>query len=60
MLFSRKSKVAATPAPVVAPIAVTGEPDMRGLGRVLWQKKAKILGFTLLVGRRRLMPSSMR
>ncbi len=48
MLFSRKSKVAATPAPVAAPIAVSGEPDMRGLGRVLWAKKAKILGITLL------------
>lgn len=48
MLFSRKSKVAATPVPVSAPIAVSGEPDMRGLGRVLWAKKAKILGITLL------------
>jgi uncharacterized protein involved in exopolysaccharide biosynthesis len=48
MLFSRKSKVAATPVPVAAPIAGGGEPDMRGLGRVLWAKKAKILGITLL------------
>lgn len=48
MLFSRKSKVAATPAPVAAPIAINGEPDMRGLGRVLWTKKVKILGITLL------------
>jgi uncharacterized protein involved in exopolysaccharide biosynthesis/Mrp family chromosome partitioning ATPase len=48
MLFSRKSKAAAAPVPVAAPIAVNGEPDMRGLGRVLWAKKAKILGITLL------------
>jgi uncharacterized protein involved in exopolysaccharide biosynthesis/Mrp family chromosome partitioning ATPase len=27
---------------------MTGEPDMRGLGRVLWQKKIKIIGFTLV------------
>jgi succinoglycan biosynthesis transport protein ExoP len=48
MLFRRKSKVASPPAPVVVPLAVSGEPDMRGLGLVLWQKKTKILGFTLL------------
>ena len=49
MLFSKKSKVENAPAPVVAPAAVSGEPDMRGLGRVLWAKKVKILGVTLLV-----------
>src|SRR5664279_5023826 len=43
MLFRRKSKVAAAPA-----FAIAGEPDMRGLGRVLWAKKARILGITLL------------
>jgi uncharacterized protein involved in exopolysaccharide biosynthesis/Mrp family chromosome partitioning ATPase len=48
MLFSQKSKLAAAPVPVAAPIAASGEPDMRGLGRVLWAKKAKILGITLL------------
>ncbi len=32
----------------MAPVAANGEPDLRGLGRVLWAKKAKILGFTLL------------
>src|SRR5450631_2729596 len=52
MLFRRKSKPAAAPAPVptpaVLPIAVSGEPDLRGLGRVLWAKKTKILGITLL------------
>jgi succinoglycan biosynthesis transport protein ExoP len=48
MLFGRKSKAAAAPAPVVVPFAANGEPDMRGLGRVLWAKKAKIFGITLL------------
>jgi tyrosine-protein kinase Etk/Wzc len=32
----------------VAPIVVSGEPDMRDLGCVLWAKKTKILGITLL------------
>jgi uncharacterized protein involved in exopolysaccharide biosynthesis/Mrp family chromosome partitioning ATPase len=50
MLFRRKSKTAAAPAPVIAPVAADGEPDMRGLGRLLWQKKTRILGFTLLAG----------
>ena len=47
-MFGRKSKVVAAPVPVVMPVAMDGEPDMRGLGRVLWQKKTRILGFTLL------------
>jgi len=50
MLFRRKSKTAAAPAPVIASMAVDGEPDMRGLGRLLWQKKTRILGLTLLAG----------
>src|ERR1700694_4608756 len=48
MLFGRKSKVASPPAPVVVPFAANGEPDMRGLGRVLWARKARIFGLTLL------------
>src|SRR5258707_10947265 len=52
MFFSRKSKAAAAPAPVVAPViaplSTTGEPDIRGIGQLLWQKKSRILGFTLL------------
>src|SRR5712691_9707473 len=48
MLFRRKSKIATPPVPAPAPLALYGEPDMRGLGRVLWQKKTRILGFTLL------------
>ena len=50
MLFRKKSKAAAAPAaPAVVPIAPTGEPDLRGLGRALWAKKTTILGITLLV-----------
>ena len=48
MLFGKKSKAAAAPAPAVVPLAANGEPDMRGLGRVLWAKKNWILGLTLL------------
>jgi succinoglycan biosynthesis transport protein ExoP len=48
MFFRKKSKVAPPPAPVVAPVVMNGEPDMRGLGRVLWQKKTTILAFTLM------------
>jgi uncharacterized protein involved in exopolysaccharide biosynthesis/Mrp family chromosome partitioning ATPase len=48
MLFRKKSNAAAAPAPVVVPLAVNGEPDMRGLGRVLWTKKATIIGITLI------------
>ncbi len=51
MLFRKKSKAATAPAPSptppMVPITGSGEPDMRSLGRVLWQKKARILGFTL-------------
>ncbi len=47
MLFRKKSKAAAAPAPVAMAVGPTGEPDMRGLGRVIWHKKARILGFTL-------------
>ena len=48
MFFRKKSKAVVQPAPVVVPNAINGEPDIRGLGRVLWQKKTRILGFTLL------------
>ncbi len=49
MFFRRKPKVAAvSPTPVVAPFGATGEPDMRGLGRLLWQKKTMIIGMTLI------------
>ena len=50
MLFRRKSKLASATVPAMIPIAMNGEPDLRGLGRVLWQKKTKIIGFTLLSG----------
>src|SRR5215470_9161322 len=45
MLFRGKSETAA-PAPAMAPVA-TGEPDMRGLGRLLWQKKTRIFALTV-------------
>lgn len=49
MFFGRKSKVVvAPPAPVAVPVAPVGEPDMRGLGRALWQKKTLIIGVTML------------
>src|ERR1039457_5361187 len=48
MLFRKKSKVARPPAPTVVPVDVSGEPDLRGLGRVLWAEKPKILAITLL------------
>lgn len=48
MFFRRKSKPAAAPAPIAAPPFPSGEPDMRGLGRILWAKKGKILAFTLI------------
>lgn len=49
MFFRRKSKVSAVPpAPVAAPYVPTGEPDLRGLGRALWQKRTLIMGVTLV------------
>jgi succinoglycan biosynthesis transport protein ExoP len=48
MLFRKKVKPVAAPAPVVPAFVIDGEPDMRGLGRILWHKKTRILGATLL------------
>lgn len=48
MLFRRKSKAPKPPVAALPPLAMAGDPDMRGLGRVLWQKKIRILGLTLL------------
>ncbi len=48
MFFSRKSKVAVAPAPVIPVVTPDGEADMAGLGRALWRKKTTILGLTLL------------
>ncbi len=50
MLFRRKSSTAAAPTPAIAPMAYDAEPDLRGLGRILWHKKTRILGLTLLAG----------
>jgi tyrosine-protein kinase Etk/Wzc len=48
MLFSKKSKVVAAPPAVTTSFAANGEPDLRGLGQILWQKKVRIAGLTLL------------
>jgi succinoglycan biosynthesis transport protein ExoP len=49
MLFRRKSKpAAAAPPPAATPYTADGEPDMRSLGRLLWQKRNRILAYTLL------------
>jgi uncharacterized protein involved in exopolysaccharide biosynthesis/Mrp family chromosome partitioning ATPase len=48
MLFRKVPKPAAAPVPAVLPGIADGEPDMRGLGRALWQRKATIIGLTLL------------
>jgi len=52
MVFGKKSKpvipLAAAPAPAAVPFRADGELDMRGLGRHLWQRKAHILGVTLI------------
>jgi succinoglycan biosynthesis transport protein ExoP len=54
MFFRKKAKAAAPPpepAPAPAPLTPAygplGEPDLRGLGRLLWRKKTLILGVTL-------------
>ena len=49
MFFRKKSPAAAASTPAMVPIAPDGEPDMRGLGRALWQKKTRILTVTILV-----------
>ncbi len=48
MLFRKKSKVANPPATAVVPVTLDGEPDLRGLGRVLWSQKNKIIAITVL------------
>lgn len=52
MFFGRKSKAVKAPPvppmPAVAAYAPGGEPDLRGLGRALWQKKTMIVGVTLI------------
>ena len=48
MFLRKKSQAAAASAPVMVPVAPDGEPDMRGLGRALWQKKGRILAVTVV------------
>jgi tyrosine-protein kinase Etk/Wzc len=48
MQFRRKKNSPPKPTPAsVEPLAY-GEPDMRGLGRALWQKRTRILSVTLI------------
>src|SRR3569833_1484495 len=55
MFFRKKAKAAAPPPqpmPVPAPpppslYVPAGDPDLRGLGRILWQRKTLIIGITL-------------
>src|SRR5262245_39659089 len=49
MLFNRKANAATAQISLTAPFA-TGEPDLRGLGKLLWRKKARIFGLTILAG----------
>jgi succinoglycan biosynthesis transport protein ExoP len=49
MLFRKKSQAAApVAAPAPAMVPADGETDIRGLGRVLWQKKTRIVMVTAL------------
>lgn len=47
-MFFRKKSQSAAPPPPVAPIVFDGDPDMRGLGRLLWQRRVRILAATLI------------
>ena len=48
-LFRKTSKTATAPTvPTLAPLTITGEPDLRGLGRILWAKRNNILAATLI------------
>jgi uncharacterized protein involved in exopolysaccharide biosynthesis/Mrp family chromosome partitioning ATPase len=46
MLFRKKAKPSTHETPAIA-TGPAGEPDVRGLGRILWQKKRMIIGVTL-------------
>ena len=48
MFFRKNVKSTVAPAPAAVPMAADGEADMRGLGRALWQKRTRILGFTVI------------
>jgi tyrosine-protein kinase Etk/Wzc len=48
MLFRRKSKADSSLAPALVPTVIDGEPDLRGLGRILWAKRTKIIAITVL------------
>ena len=46
MLFRKKARPS-TPETPASAYGLSGEPDVRGLGQILWQKKRMILGVTL-------------
>ena len=46
MLFRNNPKPS-LPEPPVSAYGPTGDPDLRGVGRILWRKKTLILGVTL-------------
>ena len=50
MFFRKKSQSAAPPPPPapVAPVVYDEEPDIRGLGRLLWRRKIRIIAVTLV------------
>ena len=48
MFFRKKQQSAPPPPTPVIPVAADGEPDIRGLGRLLWQRKGRILAVTLI------------
>jgi len=47
MFLRKKAQPTVASLPVV-PVAIEGEPDIRGLGRLLWQRKGRIIAVALI------------
>ena len=47
MFLRKKTQPTVASLPVV-PVAIEGEPDIRGLGRLLWQRKGRIIAVALI------------
>ena len=47
-MFLRKKTQPTVASLPVAPVAIEGEPDIRGLGRLLWQRKGRIIAVALI------------
>src|SRR6185437_402311 len=47
MFLRKKTQPPVAPLPVV-PLAIEGEPDIRGLGRLLWQRIGRIIAVALI------------